>query len=255
MDAESIQSYAALEKYYWWFVGRRRVIRNVLNNHLGGRSLKILDWGCGPGGNFAMLESFGEVLGVDASTESLEQCRAKGIHNVRQANTLDEFDGGSSYDLFTTFDVLEHIDEDEQFLNDIQQTLLPGGHVLVTVPAYQFLWSQLDALLGHVRRYSRQELVNKFNQNGYQVIQASYFNSFLAIPFIVCRMIQNKFGKAATLDELAPDVPRPLNWFFTQLIYLEASMLRFVNLPFGTSIVVLARKTDAPNDKNADPLP
>lgn len=242
MDADSIQDYAKLENSYWWFVGRRKVIANVLKKYFSDRQqLRILDWGCGPGGNFSMLSEYGQVLGVDASDEALKVCRAKGITNLIKAGTLQEFHTTEKFDLVTNFDVLEHIHEDEEFLKALQGLLKPDGYILVTVPAYQFLWSELDKTLGHVRRYTRGELCLKFERSGYEVIKASYFIFFLGVPFIVFRFLQ-KFRQAKSLNSLAVDFPFWVNKIFTWLIYFEAVLMRYINLPFGTSIMVLARK-------------
>ena len=158
MEAQSIKEYEQLEKYYWWFVGRRRIIERVLEKHFSSRKLNILDWGCGPGGNFKFLSKHGDVVSVDASDEAITACKEKGIDNVVKANELNEFNPDTRFDLVTNFDVLEHISEDEQFLRDVKKLLKPDGHILLTVPAYQFLWSELDRVLGHKRRYTRKEI-------------------------------------------------------------------------------------------------
>lgn len=245
MEAESIQTYAKLEKYYWWFVGRRKVIETILQKYFKDRQdLVILDWGCGPGGNYGFLSQYGEVFGVDASEEALRFANEQGYQNLVKAETLKEFNPPGKFDLVTNFDVLEHIREDERFLQDLRQVLVPGGYVLVTVPAFQFLWSNLDQILGHVRRYSRAKLVQKFERNGYQVIMASYFVFFLALPFILYRAFQELTGRNRTLAETAPELPPFLNSFLAKLMYLDARLIKHLNLPFGTSLILLARKTN-----------
>lgn len=243
MEAQSIKEYEQLEKYYWWFVGRRRIIENILAKYFSKTKLKILDWGCGPGGNFKFLSKYGEVLGIDASGEAITACREKGISNVMEARDLNEFHPNIKFDLVTNFDVLEHISEDEEFLRDLHRFMNPEGHVLLAVPAYQFLWSQLDEILGHKRRYTRKEIKQKFNRCGYEVVMASYFIFFLSPAFISYRILQNlKKTKATSLNESVVRLPKSINWLFTKLLYLEASILPHISLPFGTSIIVLAKK-------------
>src|SRR5438874_472081 len=116
MEAQSIKEYERLERYYWWFVGRRRIIEKVLHKYFFGFNVRILDWGCGPGGNFPLLKKYGPVIGVDASDESIAACKEKGIFDVIKAQSLDEFKTDIQFDLVTNFDVLEHIQEDEEFL-------------------------------------------------------------------------------------------------------------------------------------------
>lgn len=245
MEAQSIKEYEQLEKYYWWFVGRRQIISRVLKKYFSGQKLTILDWGCGPGGNFALLEQYGQVLGVDASDESVSACKEKGIVNVIKAAELDELQAGTAYDLITNFDVLEHISDDMGFLRGIRERLRPGGHVLVTVPAYQFLWSSLDDALGHKRRYTKKEICAKFSLCGYQVVRASYFIFFLSPAFIAYRMLEKLLKKKSTsLSGSVIEFPRPINWLFTKTLSLESFLVPLIGLPFGTSIIVLAQKNE-----------
>lgn len=243
MEAQSIKEYEQLEKYYWWFVGRRRIIEGILKKYFFGPQLRILDWGCGPGGNFQFLEKYGQVLGVDASDEAIRACREKNIRHVIKAGDLSEFKSNIKFDLITNFDVLEHIQEDEKFLSDLRKLSIPGGYVLVTVPAYQFLWTGLDEVLGHKRRYTKKEICKKFRRSGYQVVMASYFFFFLSPLFIAYRMIQKiKKSNMISLNQSVSKLPRIVNWLFTKILFLEALIVPRLNLPFGTSIIILAKK-------------
>lgn len=242
MDCPSIQVFAAMQDRYWWFVGRRRVIQSVLERHLSGRSLSILDWGCGPGGSADLLSRFGEVLGVDASEEALRYCREAGFTNVRLASSLPELPPDLRFDLITDFDVLEHIREDEAFLVQMRTRLVPGGHALITVPAYRFLWSELDDAVGHVRRYTRGELVGKLRRAGFEVLKASYFITLLAPPFILIRLLERLKRRTGPPELKIPALPRPINDLLIGLVSAEAWLLRYLDLPFGTSIIALARK-------------
>lgn len=243
METQSIQEYERLERYYWWFVGRRRIIEKVLEKYFSGKNLNILDWGCGPGGNFKFLKKYGEIIGVDASDEAIRACREKGIQQVSKAQELSEFHPEKKFDLVTNFDVLEHIQEDEKFIYDLGRVLNPGGFVLVTVPAHRFLWTGLDAVLGHKRRYSRSEICQKFKRSGYQIVKASYFVFFLSPAFVLYRFFQKlKKNNSSNLRESVLEFPKPINWLFTATLFLEALMITYLNLPFGTSIIVLAKK-------------
>lgn len=243
MEAQSIKEYERLEKYYWWFVGRRQIIERILKKYFSGLNLKILDWGCGPGGNFEFLNKYGDVTGVDSSDEAIAACKQKGINNVVKAGNLNEFNSDTKFDLVANFDVLEHISEDEEFLRGLHKFISPNGYVLFAVPAYQFLWSSLDEVLGHKRRYTRKAIRQKLNRCGYQVVMASYFIFFLSPAFIAFRLFQNlKKTKTTSLGESVVKFPKAINWIFTRLLYLEAFILPRVSLPFGTSIIILAKK-------------
>ena len=243
MDPTAIQTYAILEDSHWWFLGRREIIGRLLEARLAG-PMRILDWGCGTGGNFRMLSRFGRVTSVDASDLSLELCRARGMSDVIKAATLQEFPVQDQYDLVTNFDVLEHIADDEGFLRDLHRVLTDNGHVLVTVPAYQFLWSDLDRLLGHVRRYNKRDLVRCCEKAGFTVSVASYFNSFLAVPFIAVRWTQTRTKRASTLKDYAMELHPWLNNLFLFLMTLEAAIVPRMPMPFGTSIILLAKKRE-----------
>jgi SAM-dependent methyltransferase len=243
MEAQSIKEYESLEKYYWWFVGRRQIIERVLDWYFSEKNLSILDWGCGPGGNFKILEKFGRVLGVDASDEALRACQEKGITSVVKATDLDSFVAAEQYDLITNFDVLEHITEDEKFLRGVHALVKPEGYVAVTVPAFQFLWGPLDDAVGHKRRYTRKEISEKFRRCGYEVVRASYFIFFLSPVFIAYRMFEKILKKKSdSLQGSVVELPSSINWLLTRILFLEASIIPRLSLPFGTSIIVLAKK-------------
>ena len=244
MDIDSINTHATIEDSYWWFVGRRKVISYLAGRYLIGNKRKILDWGCGAGGNFKMLSQFGEVLGVDSSSEAIAFCKKRLFTNVLELQTIDQLQTDVKFDLLANFDVLEHIEDDERFLRDTHKVLKPGGFILVTVPAYMFLWSQLDEVLGHVRRYSRSELVRKFEKCGFTIIRASYFIAILSPIFILVRLLQKTIPSKNTLDDMVIRLPKPVNQFFVWLISIEAQLVRWINLPFGTSIILLARRSN-----------
>ena len=242
MESQTIKEYEQLEKNYWWFVGRRKIIERILRTYFSERKLSILDWGCGPGANFAVLGEFGHVLGVDASNESVAACQRKGIH-VEKAAMLDEFRSSEKFDLVTNLDVLEHIQEDEEFIADLKKFLVPQGYVLVTVPAYKFLWSSHDDINQHKRRYTKKELTRKFEHAGYQIIKASYFMFFVSPAFILHRFIQ-KFTKPKTSDfqQSFIKLPELISRLLIGIVSLESFIIPYVSLPFGTSILVLAKK-------------
>lgn len=256
MEADSIQTHAHLETYYWWWVGRRRIIEKILQKYFKKKSLQILDWGCGTGGNFPMLEKFGTVLGVDSSEEALKFCREKGITNLVKAGNLEEFASVPSplispiyigekergFDLVSAFDVLEHIEDDLAFLRGLHQFLAQDGFVMLTVPSYKFLWSELDDRVGHVRRYTRRELCTKLQQTGFVSIKASYFVASMFLPITAYRFLGKLTGRAKVPKFSYVEFPKPINWLLTKILFLEGALLPFLNFSFGTSIIVLAKR-------------
>ena len=241
MDSNSLKTHAHHERTYWWFVGRRRIIYNVLNQYLPRYNYNILDWGCGTGANFKILKKFGKVLGVDGSVTAINECKAKGINNVLLNNSLDTFQSIEPFDLFTSFDVLEHIQDDNNFLYSVHKFIKKKSFVLVTVPAYQFLWSNLDEVVGHKRRYNRSELITKFEKNGFKVLKASYFNTLLSPIFILVRLFQKiRNKKNKELDQLIVKVHPVINNILKLILMIESELIKKFNFSFGTSIILLA---------------
>ena len=247
MEATSIKEYERLDQYYWWFVGRRKILLSLLKRFFGKKHIQILDWGCGPGGNYKILSQFGSVTNVDASEEAILACKSKEIINIQLAATLQEFKPQTKFDLDTNFDVLEHIEEDSTFMRDVKNILVPNGYMLVTVPAYQFLWTKLDQVLGHKRRYTKGELIRKFENSGYEIVFASYFVFILSPAFIMYRLIEKCINlvikkEKNTLNDSVIEFPRLINLVFSLTFSVEAFLMKYISLPFGTSIVVLARR-------------
>src|SRR5436190_14856243 len=161
-----------VEETHWWFAGRRRIIKSFLGRLCceitsgnGGRnSVNILDVGCGTGANLEMLSEFGEAEGVDISGEALTFCRERGLENVKQGEAEALPFEDSSFDLVTGLDVVEHLDDDHEGLKEMRRVLRPGGHVLVFVPAFMFLWGVQDDISHHRRRYTLDQLKQVMRQ-------------------------------------------------------------------------------------------
>jgi SAM-dependent methyltransferase len=143
----------------------------------------------------------------------------------------------------SALDVLEHVDDDLQALNEFQRVLRPDGFLLVTVPAYRFLWSEHDEALAHRRRYSASELHVKLTRAGFRVLKRSYVVFFAFFPIATYRLFRGLFPKDPFTPKASHVVlPAFLNRFLIASLKLEAYLTRAINLPMGTSIVVLAQK-------------
>jgi SAM-dependent methyltransferase len=231
-----------LEESYWWFVGRRAIIDSVLRRSVSGCRVAV-DVGCGTGRNMAILAQFADrVAGVDRSLAALSIAVSRGL----AAGCVDGDSlplANESVDLLTAFDVLEHMDDDVRALEEFNRVLRPGGLLLVTVPAYRFLWSEHDEALMHRRRYVASELHMKLNRTGYEVVFRSYAVFFVFFPILFYRLFRGLFPK----DAMSPKashvmLPPLLNSLFTWMLRIEAFLIRFIRLPWGTSIVMLAQK-------------
>jgi len=234
-----------VEGKHWWFVGRRKIISGFVERicrTLGKRRPRILDVGCGTGANIQMLAQFGAVEGVDVSSEALDFCRARGISKVKQgaAEALPYED--ASFDLVTGLDVVEHLDDDLAGLKEMRRVLRPGGHALLFVPAFMFLWGVQDDISHHRRRYTVSELKARLSEAGLQVERATYANITFFWPILIGRVIMRVTGlRPASENNITIGA---LNGFFGWIFGAESWWLRRLNFPFGVSIMCVAQRVE-----------
>ena len=229
-----------VEKEHWWFVSRNRILLNYIDRRLGlSRESKILDVGCGTG---AMLEEFSrryQAFGIDFSPQAIDFCRKRGLANVR-VGSLDAFPRDERFDLITMFDVVEHVEDDRGLLSEAHGRLSPGGHLLVAVPAYRWLWSNHDVVLHHKRRYTRSTLALVVRQAGFRIEHLTHFNALL-FPLALTRRVAGRLTGSNTADDL--EVPSPaVNSLLGGIFRLETDWIPSMTLPFGLSLLCLAQK-------------
>ena len=247
-DRELHQMFA-LEDSYWWFVGRRYLIQRLLQRYLPRRRpLRVADIGCGTGGLWALLSPLGQAIGLDQAQAAIEFSRSRGWRQLvlGSADRLPFRDG--SLDLVTALDVLEHIADDQAALCEISRALRPDGLLLVTVPAYRFLWSEHDQALGHYRRYSARELRARLLRAGLQPVQLCYAITLMfpvVLAYRLFRRLSTWRVTRAPQTALVP-LPGPLNQLLVASLKLEATLLDWLDLPFGVSVVAVARRADMP---------
>src|ERR1039457_6357501 len=190
-DCEHQQMYE-LESFYWWFVARRKLIQDIIaGGHQFPEDTTILDIGCGTGLNNELLSQFGRVFGADCSEHALNFSRNRGIENLVLSNAEELNFANETFHLVTALDVLEHVDDDLRALSEIWRVTKPGGLLVITVPAYGFLWSEHDEALHHRRRYTAHALRNKLTNAGFEVDRSTYFISLLFFPILLMRIAQN----------------------------------------------------------------
>jgi SAM-dependent methyltransferase len=236
----------ALEDSYWWFVGKRRIAEALIRQHVpepGG--LAILDVGCGTGGflNHWRGESR-STAGLDFSEVALEFARQRHLDRLTQgsASTLPYADG--SFDLVTALDLLYHrwVADDVGVLRECWRVLRPGGWLLVTDSAFQFLYGKHDVRFWGQRRYTTGALRARVEAAGLTILKLSYANSLFFPAVVAVRLWSRAFGTGSAGDSLLRPLPRWLNGLLTGLYTLEAGGLRWLSYPFGSSVVCLARK-------------
>ncbi len=232
-----------IESFYWWFIARRKLIREVVSTHSNDPAhTTILDVGCGTGLNHEMLSEFGLVFGTDSSEEALKFSRKRNVQNLvlSDAEALQFAD--ETFEVVTALDVLEHVNDDLKALAEIWRVTKPDGLLIITVPAYGFLWSEHDEALHHRRRYAAHELRNKLVNAGFEVERSTYFISLLFFPILFMRIVQNLRKQSLRPRTSHVILPKWLNALLVKILDFERWFLRFSNLPFGVSIVCTARK-------------
>ena len=242
MESEVYDQFFKAEDTHWWFQARRELLNTLLGTLYNGSGLTIADVGCGTGGMMKTLSEYGRVTGVDESKKAREYCARRGFKDVLSTPEWDQ--SSEQYDLVTAFDVVEHIDDDVGFLKKLYARIKPEGRILVTVPAYQFLWSEFDEMNHHKRRYTRKWLLRSLVSAGFRVERASYFNSILFPALAGARLVERLKKPGSTPQETLDRWFRvgPLNPVLRRIFSFERHWVKKQNLPFGSSILALGRK-------------
>jgi len=231
-----------LERDHWWYAARRRIVRTLLGPVPAGST--VLDAGSGPGGNRSILPDDVHCIALDPSAHSLALSREHDYVGWLQGDLLQLPLRDASVDLVLAMDVFEHLDEDARAAREILRVLKPGGRLLVTVPAFQWLWGLQDRLSHHRRRYTRPELLKVLAEAGFKTERSTYFNTIL-LPLIwvgrrILDVIPHRLESEGQIT--LPLVNAVLRWTFG----MERHWLRRRNLPVGVSIYCLAHRDPAP---------
>jgi len=242
MDRRVYQQMEAVEDHHWWFLGRRAVISAVLGSLPATAGMRVLDAGCGSGGNLGVYSGRGPVFGVDTDTAALAQARARGYRGVAVASLAALPFDDATFDLVAATDVVEHVADGVGAVRELVRVTRPEGHLLITVPAYQWLWSDSDVQLGHHRRYTRLEIVSQCRAAGAVVCRASYFNTTLLPAIAAVRWARQRQGKPMAATELEQTGP-VANRVLRIPMAAEARLVQAgARLPAGVSIICLCRR-------------
>ena len=230
------------EDRHWWYRGRRRVLERVIEDLRLPARARILDAGCGSGRNMIELARHGTVTGIELSETSVRLARERGAGEVIEGSVLEMPFPTDSFELATSLDVIEHLQDDLAALRELRRVVAPGGALLVTVPAYQWLWSGHDEINHHHRRYTRRSLLHVAEQAGWKPVRTTYFNSLL-LPVAIALRVLDRFSSKTTessLDLWIP--PAPLNWLLQRPLALEAALIgRSGRIPAGLSLLAVLR--------------
>lgn len=231
------------EQASWWFRARRRILCRVLERLDLPAETVLADLGCGTGGNLEMLGAFGDLVGVELSETAAAFARTRASCPVVLGSATDSGLETASRDLVTMFDVLEHLEDDLDGVQEVRRVLKKDGLFLFTVPAFMSLWSAHDVALHHFRRYRKNELRALLEKADFNVEWLSYYNTTLFPPVAAIRLGRRLFGGG---DDAADGVglpPRPVNALLESVFAVERHVLGRMSLPFGVSLIGLARAT------------
>jgi SAM-dependent methyltransferase len=233
---------AEMDQRHWWYVARRKVLAALIKRRArppaAGRLLEI---GCGTGHNLDMLSQFGSVdaLEVDDTARALAENRlGKPVFSA----PLPELEGipQREYHLVAAFDVVEHIPDDEAAIQSIARLLRPGGKLVLTVPAHQWMWSAHDVVNHHYRRYSRAGLKRLIDGSPLKLETIGYYNSLL-FPAALAERLASKLRGKDDADLSLP--PAPLNQALERVFAAERALIGRVPLPPGLSLFAVASAT------------
>ncbi len=233
-----------LERSYWWFIGRRRIVAALLDAAAISKADErlVVDVGCGTGGNLELLSSYGTCVGMDISQFALSLCREhwNGLLVCADALRLPLRDCAAK--LVAALDVLEHIEDDVNALREFWRVLIGGGVLVLTVPAFKWLWSGHDIALRHFRRYARAEIERKLVAVGFEIEKLSFAICPL-LPFVfLFRKLQLIAQIGARKHTAFIRLPRLLNELLIGMLGLEARLIKHIELPFGISLICRAVK-------------
>lgn len=248
MERSYYRRYYALERNHWWFVVRSSLIRQCLDIHLPVKqNLHILNIGTATGATSLMLETFGKVVSSEYDHETCVFLREElGMAVTEASITALPFED-ESFDLVCAFDVIEHVEDDNQAVQEMKRVCKKGGFIAITVPADMALWSQHDVINHHFRRYEISGVQALLSVKGLNTVYESYFNTLLYPPIRLVRMLKKMFGSQ---DQPASDfevkMPEWINFLLSSVFSLEKKWFGRKKMPFGVSIMWLGKKNDEP---------
>jgi SAM-dependent methyltransferase len=226
-----------LEDTHWWYRGRRRVIAELLRRVALPAGAEILDAGCGSGRNMVDLARLGTVTGVEIADASVARARERRVGEVVQCSITELPFSDAQFDLAVSFDVIEHIDDQIRALAELHRVVRPGGTLVVTVPAYQWLWSEHDVINHHERRYTARTLIAPAEQAGWRAVRTTYFNGFLLPVAVVHRRLTRRSRLVGEPVSDLERTPERLNTVLEWPLRLEARAIGMGwRIPAGLSV-------------------
>ena len=242
MERAAYDRMRSLETTHWWFLGRRHVLAKLLASLGLPAKARILEAGCGVGGNIEMLAGLGRVDAFEPDGPSRQYVGDRLGLTPAEGFLPDQVPyKPASFDAVCAFDVVEHVEDDRGSVAALADLVKPGGYLVVTVPAYAWMWSAHDEVHHHKRRYTKPQILRIVQEAGLEPVKASYFNSIL-FPLAAAVRMAKKLARIDSADDKLPAAP--LNALFRKIFSAEADWLTRHDLPFGLSVIIIGRRPD-----------
>ena len=230
------------QKKHWWFRARRTIIDKVLKKHIPEGDHKILEIGCGTGGNIPMLKKYGAVSAMEMDEFALKYSAETFEIDAREGSLPNKIPFEEKFDLICLFDVLEHVEEDKMALLKLSQMLNPGGKIFLTVPAHQWLYSSHDKTMHHFRRYSTTAFKTSISFSKMNISKISHFNFLLFPLLILTRLIDMISSSDESIGYKTPNAF--LNGSLYTVFSLERFFINMISFPFGGSLFAVLEDSD-----------
>jgi SAM-dependent methyltransferase len=247
MELHEYELMSSVEDVHWWWRARREILADTIRAHLPdfGVVRSVAEVGCGTGGNLPMLAEFGEVMGAELEPSAVVRAHEKhgGRFKVVRHSIPEPLP--RSVHLLGMFDVIEHVADDAEALRWAAQQLVPGGLVLITVPAFDFLWTRHDEAAHHFRRYSPASL-RAIIPPDLQVLHLTCFNVLLFPVVTIIRTALRLVPRAVQPHKTHMGLPpKPLNELLYRLFRIERRLAPHWRFPLGVSVLAVLRRRDA----------
>lgn len=239
MDPGYGAQYEELYRRHWWWRAREAAITAELERiRPAGGWRRLLDVGCGNGLFFDRLAELGQVSGVEPDTALLDP-NGRWRHAIQAVPFDQKFQPGHQFDVILMLDVLEHLDQPEAALRHALALLAPGGVVVITVPAFQWLWTRHDDLNHHRRRYNRRTFRELARHAGLRIAQERFLFQWLVPAKLLARALERLSSKPPALPRVPPE---PLNSTLRIVSLIQERITRVIRVPFGSSLMITGSK-------------
>jgi SAM-dependent methyltransferase len=246
MENEEFEIMYRIEQSHWWFRGKQFLLKQNLRSLDTNASEKgrILDIGAGTGIILKLLQDFGETYGIELSLQAIKYLKRRELKRIISADADDPLPfKDDTFTIITCLDVLEHLEKDVRLLKEMIRVSKPGGYILVAVPAFDIFWSSHDVALHHKRRYTRRKILQTVHDMNCKIIKASYFNFTLFLPILAVRTFKSIFFHNEQAEsDFFMSLPNFMNKLLEFLYKVEIRCLKFMNFPFGVSVLLVLRK-------------